>query len=201
MIESQAGESRRALAADAVSAGKAQDADGFLTSFRLEMYAKSRRRDVESWPIGSAAFSDIERRNTVVNKIMGNFLKVLAVVVWVQFLAILFYDPAQEGVGFQIWSVLDPLMVIAMLITIWFAFRRKVEIDSLSESSLSRDYIETNIALYGGIALLAALLWNWIGSRWSYPLVSFQWLWILIDLTLPLLLFSVGRRLTKTEAL
>lgn len=135
------------------------------------------------------------------NKIMGNFLKVLAVVVWVQFLAILFYDPAQEGVGFQIWSVLDPLMVLAMLITIWFAFRKKVEIDNLSEGNLSRDYIETNIALYGGIALLAALMWNWIGSRWSYPLVSFQWLWILIDLTLPLLLFSVGRRLTKTEAM
>ncbi|MCY3899431.1 MAG: hypothetical protein OXO50_20930 [Caldilineaceae bacterium] len=134
------------------------------------------------------------------NKIMGNYLKVLAVVVWVQFLAILFYDPAQEGVGFQIWSVLDPLMVLAILITIWFAFRRKVEVDSLSESILSREYIEINIALYGGIALLAALLWNWIGSRWSYPLVSFQWLWILIDLTLPLLLFSVGRRLTKTEA-
>lgn len=134
------------------------------------------------------------------NKIMGNYLKVLAVVVWVQFLAILFYDPAQEGVGFEIWSVLDPLMVLAILITIWFAFRRKVEVDSLSESNLSREYIEINIALYGGIALLAALLWNWIGSRWSYPLVSFQWLWILIDLTLPLLLFSVGRRLTKTEA-
>ncbi len=135
------------------------------------------------------------------NKIMGSFLKVLAVVVWVQFLAILFYDPAQEGVGFQIWSVLDPLMVLAILITIWSAFRRKVEVDRLSVSSLSREYIETNIALYGGAALLAALLWNWIGSRWSYPLVSFQWLWILIDLTLPLLLFSVGRRLTKTEAL
>ena len=135
------------------------------------------------------------------NKIMGNFLKGVAVVVWVQFLAILFYDPAQEGVGFQIWSVLDPLMVLAILITIWSAFRRKVEIDSLSESSLSREYIETNIALYGGIALLAALLWSWIGSRWSYPLVSFQWLWILIDLTLPLLLFSAGRRLIKTEAL
>ena len=135
------------------------------------------------------------------NKTMGNYLKVLAVVVWVQFLAILFYDPAQEGVGFQIWSVLDPLMVLAILITIWSAFRRKAEVDSLSERSLSRNYIEANIALYGGIALLAALLWNWIGSRWSYPLVSFQWLWILIDLTLPLLLFSVGRRLTKTEAL
>ncbi|MDE0076253.1 MAG: hypothetical protein OXO50_01975 [Caldilineaceae bacterium] len=135
------------------------------------------------------------------NKMLGNFLKGVAVVVWVQFLAILFYDPAQEGVGFQIWSVLDPLMVLAILVTIWSAFRRKVEIDSLSESSLSREYIETNIALYGGIALLAALLWNWIGSRWSYPLVSFQWLWILIDLTLPLLLFSAGRRLIKTEAL
>ena len=60
-----------------------------------------------------------------VNKIMGNYLKVLAVVVWVQFLAILFYDPAQQGVGFQIWSVLDPLMVLAILITIWVAFRRK----------------------------------------------------------------------------
>ncbi len=137
----------------------------------------------------------------VVNKILGNFLKVLAVVVWVQFLAILFYDPAQEGVGFQIWSVLDPLMVIAILVTIWVAFRRKTEIDSSEENSLSKDYFEANIALYGGIALLAALLWNWIGSRWSYPLVSFQWLWILIDLTLPLLLFSTGRRLTRSEAL
>ena len=135
------------------------------------------------------------------NKILGTSLKVLAVVVWVQFLAILFYDPAQEGVGFEIWSVLDPLMVIAILVTIWFAFRRKKEIDSLEESGLTKDYFEVNIALYGGVALLAALLWNWIGSRWSYPLVSFQWLWILIDLTLPLLLFSAGRRLTRSEAM
>ncbi len=121
--------------------------------------------------------------------------------VWVQFLAILFYDPTQEGAGFQIWSVLDPLMVIAILVTIWVAFRRKTEIDSSAENSLSKDYFEANIALYGGIALLAALLWNWIGSRWSYPLVSFQWLWILIDLTLPLLLFSTGRHLIRSEAL
>ena len=135
------------------------------------------------------------------NTIMGNFLKVLAVVVWVQFLAILFYDPAQEGVGFQIWSILDPLMVLAILITIWVAFRRKTEIDSESGGGVSREYLEANIALYGGIALLAALMWNWIGSRWSYPLVSYQWLWILIDLALPLLLFSAGRRLTKTETL
>ena len=96
------------------------------------------------------------------NKILGTFLKVLAVVVWVQFLAILFYDPAQEGVGFQIWSVLDPLMVIAILVTIWFAFRRKTEIDSVAENGLSKEYFEANIALYGGVALLAALLWNWI---------------------------------------
>ena len=135
------------------------------------------------------------------NKILGTFLKVLAVVVWVQFLAILFYDPAQEGVGFQIWSVLDPLMVIAILITIWVAFQRKTEIDSMEDNSLSKDFLEANISLYGGVALLAALLWNWIGSRWAYPLVSFQWLWILIDLTLPLLLFSTGRRLTKSDAL
>ena len=134
-------------------------------------------------------------------KISGTFLKVLAVVVWVQFLAILFYDPAQEGVGFQIWSVLDPLMVIAILITIWVAFRRKTEIDRTEDNSLSKNYFEANISLYGGVALLAALLWNWIGSRWAYPLVSFQWLWILIDLTLPLLLFSTGRRLTKSDAL
>lgn len=134
------------------------------------------------------------------NRILGTFLKVLAVVVWVQFLAILFYDPAQEGLGFQIWSVLDPLMVIAILIAIWVAFGMKTEIDSTEDNSLSKDYFEANIALYGGIALLAALLWNWIGSRWAYPLVSFQWLWILIDLTLPLLLFSTGRRLTERDA-
>ena len=134
------------------------------------------------------------------NRILGTVLQVVAVAVWVQFVANQFYDPGQTGLSFQVWSVLNPINVLCLLVAILVGVQRKRSLASAENGALTKDYLEANVALYGGIILLHAVLWNWFGSRFSDPAISFRWIWILVDITLPLLLFSSGRYLVKSKA-
>ena len=86
-------------------------------------------------------------------------------------------------------------MVLGALVAVWVAFDRKRRLDSSAGTGLTRDYFEANVTLYGGIALLHALLWNWIGFQFSDPATTHPWLWTLIDISIPLLLVPTGRRL------
>ena len=128
-------------------------------------------------------------------KALGIALQLLAIVVWVQFLAKQLYDPQLEAAGLVIWRVLDPLMVLGVLVAVFVAFDRKRHHDSSAATGLTRDYFEANVTLYGGMALLHALLWNWLGFQFSDPATTHQWLWAIIDISIPLLLVSTGRRL------
>lgn len=136
---------------------------------------------------------------TVVNRILGTVLQVVAVVVWIQFVANQFYDPSQTGLSFQVWSVLNPINVLCLLGTIYVGLLRKRSLADAEEGALTKEYFEANVTLYGGIILLHAILWNWFGSRFSDPAISFRWIWILVDVTLPLLLFSTGRHLARSK--
>ncbi|MCY3899430.1 MAG: hypothetical protein OXF86_12700 [Caldilineaceae bacterium] len=131
-------------------------------------------------------------------KIVGIAMQVFAVVFWVQFVAIQLYDPASEGFGGLVWTIFDPFVAAGALITIYVGFRRKQDVDNAQEGGLTKEYFEANVTLYGGIILIHALLWNWIGSRLLEPEMSLHWLWIFIDISVPLLLFPVGRHLAKS---
>ena len=128
-------------------------------------------------------------------KALGIALQLLAIVVWVQFIATQLYDPRLEGAGLAIWRVLNPIMVLGVLVAVFVAFDVKRRHDSSAATGMSRDYFEANVTLYGGMALLHALLWNWIGFQFSDPPTTHPWLWTLIDISLPLLLVPTGRRL------
>ena len=52
-------------------------------------------------------------------------MQVLAVVVWVQFVASQLYDPQSIGPGSIAWDILNPLMVLGGLVTIWVGWQRK----------------------------------------------------------------------------
>ncbi len=130
-------------------------------------------------------------------KIVGVFMQVFAVVFWIQFVAIQLYDPASEGIGSLIWTIFDPFVAAGALIAIYIGFRRKQDVDNANEQGLTKEYFEANVTLYGGIILVHALLWNWIGSRLIEPEMSLHWLWIFIDISVPLLLFPVGRHLAR----
>ncbi len=134
-------------------------------------------------------------------KALGIALQILAIVVWVQFIATQLYDPQLEAAGLAIWRVLDPIMVLGALVAVWVAFDRKRRHDSSAGTGLTRDYFEANVTLYGGIALFHALLWNWIGFQFSDPVATHQWLWALIDISLPLLLAPTGRYLIVSSEL
>ncbi len=134
-------------------------------------------------------------------KALGIALQLLAIVVWVLFIATQLYDPQLEGAGLAIWRVLDPIMVLGALVAVFVAFDRKRRHDSSAATGMTRDYFEANVILYGGIALLHALLWHWIGFQFSDPSTTHLWLWAIIAISLPLLLGPTGRRLIVGSSL
>ena len=133
-------------------------------------------------------------------KVVGIAMQVFAVVFWVQFVAIQLYDPTSEGFGALVWKIFDPIVAAGALITIYVGLRRKQDVDNAQEGGLTKEYFEANVTLYGGIILIHALLWNWVGSRLLEPEMSLPWLWIFIDISVPLLLFPVGRHLAKSNS-
>ncbi len=132
-------------------------------------------------------------------RIVGIAMQVFAVVFWLQFVAIQLYDPMSEGFGALVWTIFDPFVAAGTLITIYVGLRRKQDVDKAQDGGLTKEYFEANLTLYGGIILIHALLWNWIGSRLLEPEMSLQWLWIFIDISVPLLLFPVGRHLANSD--
>ena len=130
--------------------------------------------------------------------ILGQILKILAAVIYLQFIATQFYDPLLAGMGLEIWRILDPLMVLGLVVVLINAYQRKRSVESNADDGVTREYLEANCVFYFGVALMACLLWNWIGFQWSSPTNTLQSLWNLIDATLPLLLFATGRQLARS---
>ena len=133
-------------------------------------------------------------------KIVGIAMQVFAVVFWVQIVAIQLYDPTSEGFGRLVWTIFDPIVAAGALITIYVGFRRKRDVDNDQEAGLTKEYFEANVTLYGGIILIHALLWNWVGYNLLEPEMSLPWLWLFIDISVPLLLFPVGRHLARSNS-
>ncbi len=127
------------------------------------------------------------------------FLRVLAVVLYVQFISSQFYDPTGDGAAETIYRILDPLLVLGMIIVVYYAYQRKRAVDATLDVSVTREYLEANGVLYLGVALFFGLLWNWIGFQFVDPTNSHGWLWTLIDLALPLLFFASSVQLLKEE--
>ncbi len=131
---------------------------------------------------------------------MGLLLKVLAAVVYLQFVATQVYDPLLAGVGLEIWRILDPLMVLGLAVALVNSYHRKRQVVSVADDGVTREYLEANCVFYLGIALMAGMLWNWIGSEVPDPENTIAPLWTVIDVTLPLLLFATGAQLTRSSS-
>lgn len=125
------------------------------------------------------------------------YLRVLAVALYVQYISSQLYEPLAEGTAATVYSILDPLLVLGMIIVLYYAFQRKRAVDGSPDNAVTREYLEANGVLYSGVALFIALLWNWIGFEFVDPENSYSWLWTIIDITLPLLFFASSVQLLK----
>ena len=81
---------------------------------------------------------------------MGLLLKVLAAVVYLQFVATQVYDPLLAGVGLEIWRILDPLMVLGLAVALVNSYHRKRQVVSVADDGVTREYLVANCVFYFG---------------------------------------------------
>ena len=133
------------------------------------------------------------------NQLFGMYLRVLAVVLYVQYIGSQFYDPTAEGLAESIYRILDPLLVLGMIIVVFYAYQRKRAVDAGPDAGVTREYLEANGIFYFSVAMMAGLLWSWVGFQFANPATTYGWLWAVIDITLPLLFFAASTQLRKSE--
>lgn len=129
-------------------------------------------------------------------RLISVYLLGVGAMVAIHFIATRFYDPAWEDASLAVWSAMNPLQVIGVAIAVVVAFLRKRRMcASLSDQTVTREYLEANVVFYFSVPFLLALLWNWIGVQWSDPVHSSELLWVFMDVTLPVLLGVTAHQL------
>ena len=134
-------------------------------------------------------------------RLAGLYAFVVGAAIALHFLITRFYDPVWVDASLPVWQILNPLQVIALAIVLIVAFTRKRRVDAdAGDRSVTREYLEANFIFYFVAVLLLALLWNWFGVQWADPPTSDNQLWVVIDVTLPLLLASTGFQLLRDSS-
>ena len=96
-----------------------------------------------------------------------------------------------------LWLVLDALMVAGLVLAIVFSCQAKRAADAM-ESVDVRQYVRANVTFYVAAGLLLLLLWNVVQIDWAAgDQQPDSQVWVAIDVVLPLLFFSLGRRLVR----
>ncbi len=126
----------------------------------------------------------------------GAFMILLAVAILTAFLAMQVSDTAAEAdITPTVWRVLNVFLIAALVAIIVDALARKRAI--ANEEHVSREYVESNVALYYAAALLIILAWNWAGFEFVEPPNDNTIAWLFIDGTAPLLLAARGIRFLR----
>ena len=128
---------------------------------------------------------------------IGIYLIAVAVAVAVHFvLDPVIYDWA-DGETPPLWLVLDALIVIGLVLAIIVSCKAKRAADAM-ESVDVRQYVRANVTFYVAAGLLLVTLWNVVQIDWAAGDQSPDpQVWVVIDTVLPLLFFSLGRRLVR----
>ena len=93
--------------------------------------------------------------------------KALAVILWISSLSVgfhyVFSSFYQEAIDTGlIWEYLDWLMAISVSIALVAHYLRKLELDREGfDDSITREYLEINLALYASLLLALLFFWNW----------------------------------------
>lgn len=133
-----------------------------------------------------------------IKRLVALFLILVGAAVPLHFVVTRFYDPGWVDASLPVWQVLNPLQVVGLAIVLLVAFGRKRAVDTeQAGSAVTREYLESNFVFYYSAGLMVALLWNWFGVQWSDPPTSDNQLWIIVDVTLPLLFIPTGLRLLR----
>ena len=141
----------------------------------------------------------------MLKRFVGVFLTAVAAAVAVHTVLEPLYHVSREGQPYSpVWSILNPLMAVAIVLGLVLGWRRKQEADAQGgEAGVTREFLAANALLYGLLCVGILFFWNWFNllmPAFTAPGGDTVTLvWILIDATLPLLLGAMGIHLLSAK--
>lgn len=138
----------------------------------------------------------------MIKKVLGLALVVMALAVAVHTVIEPLYHVSEPGQPYSpFWMLLDPPMVLAWVVGTIFAYLRKRAVDHEGGETVTREYLAANVLFYGFLAVGILLLWSYFNllnpnyAPAGSDAVSI--LWMLLDVTLPLLFGAMGVNLLR----
>ncbi len=141
----------------------------------------------------------------MMNRIGGIYLIAVAVAVAVHTVLEPLYHVSAAGQPYSpLWSILNPLMTVAIVIGVAAAWRCKRAVDQEGgDAPVSRAFLIANTLFFGLLFFGIMYVWNWFNlmspgfTAISEGTVSL--VWIIVDAALPLLWGATGVALLRTK--
>ena len=140
----------------------------------------------------------------MLKKIIGILLIITAAAVAIHTVIEPLYHASTDAQPYApLWNILDPIMAVAIILTVIFGYIRKRDACSEAGTTVTREWLSANVVFYGIIFIAIMFFWNWFNllspafTAVGADAVSLAW--IIIDATLPLLLGAMGMHLFKAE--
>ena len=139
----------------------------------------------------------------MLSRIGGYYLIAIAVVVAVHAVVEPLYHASASGQPYSpVWSILNPLMTIAIVLGVAVAWRCKRAVDREGDGApVSRAFLTANAMFYGFVFFGILYVWNWFNlmspgfTAIAEGTVSL--VWIVVDAALPLLWGTAGFALLR----
>ena len=140
----------------------------------------------------------------MLKKIIGVLLIIAAAIVAIHTIVEPLYHTTTDAQPYApLWNILDPIMAVAIILTIIFGYIRKRDACGAEETNVTREWLSANVVFYGIIFIGIMFFWNYFNLLSpSFTAVgpdAVSLAWIIIDAALPLLLGAMGIHLFKAE--
>ena len=140
----------------------------------------------------------------MLRKIIGILLIVVAAAVAIHTIIEPLYHASSDAQPYApLWNILDPIMAVAIILTVIFGYIRKRDACNAEETNVTREFLSANVVFYGIIFIAIMFFWNYFNLlNPAYTAVGADAVsiaWIVIDAALPLLLGAMGIHLFKAE--
>ena len=137
-------------------------------------------------------------------KIIGVLLIIAAAVVAIHTVVEPLYHASTDAQPYApLWNILDPIMAVAIVLTVIFGYIRKRNACNEAGTSVTREFLSANVVFYGIIFVGIMFFWNWFNllspSFTAVGADAVSLAWIIIDAALPLLLGAMGMHLFKAD--
>ena len=140
----------------------------------------------------------------MLRKIIGILLIVVAAAVAIHTVIEPLYHASSDAQPYSpLWNILDPIMAVAIILTIIFGYIRKRDACNEAGTAITREWLSANVLFYGIIFIGIMFFWNYFNLLSpSFTAVgpdAASIAWIIIDSALPLLLGAMGMHLFKAD--